>query len=144
MKSFDHCQSPNITVLPYARLKLQFFYYCPGCPTCPANAIQMSLATWAIYAIIKKYNPKTPCISTSSAQWISQNHTSIFDHFLPVLTSIHYLYNHGSKDVLQQSKRYSVVKKALLHIALLICTFITLSVESPSSKMIYPFITSWR
>ena len=30
-----------------------FLYCCPDCTSCPANAIQMGQATWAIWAAIK-------------------------------------------------------------------------------------------
>ena len=32
--------------------RLYFLYCCPECLSCPANAVQMDQATWAVWAII--------------------------------------------------------------------------------------------
>ena len=34
-------------------------YCCPDYPSCPASAIQVGWATWAIWAAIKEYSPNT-------------------------------------------------------------------------------------
>ena len=39
-------------------IKAVSLYCCPDCSSCPANAIQTGLATWAFWAAIKKYKPK--------------------------------------------------------------------------------------
>ena len=47
--------------LQRACMEAVFLYCCAGCLSCPANATQMSWATWAIRAVVKKSSLSGEC-----------------------------------------------------------------------------------
>ena len=64
------CDEPNMQV------EAVFLYCSPDCPSCPANAIQMGQATWAIWAATKKYSLKYFHAATCWQTCQTENHLS--------------------------------------------------------------------
>ena len=45
---------PEFFIVVQLNIDALFLYSCPDCTRCPANAIQIGQATWAIWGAIKK------------------------------------------------------------------------------------------